>query len=76
MKTLIMKNCQGASETTHHDSVEDCIEQINSWADPENMSACIIDNNGQESYDGNAGTLVDAGNIEDAIERLNDSEND
>jgi len=76
MYTLIMQNSQGASETTHHDTVENCIGQINSWVDPENLFACIIDDNGQELYDGNAGTLVDAGNIEDAIERLNDFGND
>jgi hypothetical protein len=76
MYTLIMLNSQGASETTHHDTVEGCINQTDNWADPENMTARIIDNHGQELYDNNAGVLFEEGNITDAIDRLErDNEN-
>jgi hypothetical protein len=54
MYDLIMLNDQGASEETHHRTLKGVAAQIDTWSDPENMTARVFDGDGKLVYEGPA----------------------
>jgi len=73
--SLIVLNDQGASEQTYHDSIDDLIAQINTWGDPENLIARVLDD-AQVIYDDNALVLAESGTVQAALARIDDVAND
>jgi hypothetical protein len=55
MVTLIVRNSQGASDTSKHDDRADARDHLfATWHDPENLTAQLIDSDGQTVYEGPA----------------------
>ena len=55
MYILIVKNEQGASNQTAHDTKKDVRAEIKSWFDPENLTIKVLDKeHGSVIFEGNA----------------------
>lgn len=57
--TMIVRNTQGASDETKHDSRVDARDYLRAtWADPENLTAQLIDRDGATVWEGSANELL------------------
>lgn len=56
---MIVRNAQGASDETKHESREDARDHLRAtWHDPENLTAQLIDSEGVTVWDGPAIKLL------------------